>query len=196
MLLRYAKGFEPPVGVLKKLADESGVSMIWLCDGVMAVPEDAEMEIAGIERELREVNRGLMIEKEVDRLALADRQGAKIRELDRLHSIRDDLRRRRQKPSGAGAPSILDYYSRDAGDGATYVTSSEAPAPAAEVDLTLLEDLMVALDDVLLELNRQVSFETKAKLIAEVYALAIEAQKAGRMSGVTGDIIRLVKRSD
>lgn len=195
-LLRYTKGFEPPIGILKRLSDESGVSMIWLCDGVMAVGEDAEMEIAAIERELREVNRGLMSDKEVDRLALADRQGATIGELDRLHNIRDDLRRRWQEPSVVGAPSILDYYSRDAGEGAIYVTSPETLGPAAEVDLALLEDLMVALDDVLLELNRQVSFETKAKLIAEVYAKAVAAKEAGRMSGLTGDIIRLVKRSD
>lgn len=187
--MRYAKGFEPPIGVLKKLSDKSGVSMLWLCDGVMATPEDAKMEIAAIEKELNQVNRSLAGEKEADRLALADRQGEMITELERLTVVRDELKARKRAPTTLGVRSLLDYYNWDSG-------SDTANTASTEIDLALLEDLMVALDEVLHELNRRVTPEAKAKLIGQVYAKAIEAHQAGRAPAVTADIIKLVRRAE
>ena len=64
------------------------------------------------------------------------------------------------------------------------------PAP---IDEDLLAISIMALEDVLSELGRSVTPETKARLIVRIYAKELEARAAGR-SGISGaEIIRLVR---
>lgn len=188
-LSRYKKGADMPVVVLWRLSEETGVSMTWLCEGVMTTARDAEMEIVVVESELFEVNKELLLGKSVDRFASVDRQGAKIQELAKLRAIMSKLEGRQlREKSNYRWVSILDFSLPDE-DG------HAGQRAYAEVDIALLQDLMVALDEVLLELNRNVSFETKAKLIGSVYRKAIDAREDGVIPGLLADIIKLVRRS-
>ena len=188
-LSRYKKGADMPVIVLWRLSEETGVSMTWLCEGVMTTARDAEMEIVVVESELDQVNKELILGESVDRFASVDRQGAKIQELAKLRAIMSKLEGRQlRETSNYRWVSILDFSLPDE-DGRA------GPRGYAEVDIALLQDLMVALDEVLLELNRKVSFETTAKLIGSVYRKAIDAREDGVIPGLLADMIKLVRRS-
>lgn len=169
-LKRYAAGDEPPLGVVKALADAAGASFDWIMDGRCETVTDTILEQKALEKSLAAIRKSIRSATTVDDLthykehenvvrhllSLNDQLQNTIKAQANLRAGSPDFRRVSRRasistPTTAVAPGVdAELFGRvQAGVSEVYKSSNAKiyPGPLGEEAARIYNDIIAACDD-------------------------------------------------